>query len=279
MELLTTLLRVESQDTLLQIVKEILIRKYKQENVIATSNYAYAAGDIPIMLVAHLDTVAERAPQNLYLKEQEGFKIIYSDGILGADDRAGIYAILKILQTNLRPSVLFTTDEEIGGYGAIHFVHEVKEPIKPVHYMIEIDRKGQNQSVFYDNFGPLFEEYINNFGFNTNKGLFSDISIICRAWKIAGVNISAGYYFEHTANEFLIFDYLKNTINKVIEMLQQQDIPIFKYKRPDYIVTRTCAICGKSNLYVDMHYRKKKWLCSECINPNIDIKNKKEEEK
>lgn len=54
--------------------------------------FLYAIGDIPLMLVAHMDTVFD-PPKNL-IYENTLDKLYNQDGGLGGDDRCGIYAIM-----------------------------------------------------------------------------------------------------------------------------------------------------------------------------------------
>ena len=84
--------------------------KAKYEKILITKDYIVAIGEIPIALVAHMDTVFAKPVSNLFYDEKKG--VLWSPEGLGADDRAGVFAILKILQTGLRPSVILTTDEE-----------------------------------------------------------------------------------------------------------------------------------------------------------------------
>jgi putative aminopeptidase FrvX len=75
--------------------------------------------------------------------------VIWSPDALGADDRAGVFAIIKILQSGLRPHIIFTTDEETGGYGAKALTSNAC-PFQDVRYFIELDRQGALDCVFYN---------------------------------------------------------------------------------------------------------------------------------
>ena len=75
--------------------------------------------------------------------------------------------------------------------------------------------------VFYDCDNPDFEEYVESFGFVMNFGSFSDISAICPQWKVAGVNLSIGYYNEHSQTETLNIGQMFSTIYKVRNMLDR----------------------------------------------------------
>ena len=84
------------------------------------------AAQEPLLVTAHMDTVVPCDPVSPVLREG----VIYSDGtsILGADDKAGVAAILEVLaalaesQVAHRPlEILFTVSEEKGLRGAKAF--------------------------------------------------------------------------------------------------------------------------------------------------------------
>lgn len=212
-----------------------LLEKFNYKSIIQTKDYLIGIGDIPIALTAHLDTVFEYGPRrNTILFDAQ--KQIMIDPIQGAgfDDRAGIFAIIKIIESGLKPHIIFTTDEEIGGIGADKLAAE-GNPFPELKYIIELDRRGRNDCVFYDCHTLEFQHYIESFGFLTAIGSFSDISILCDAWQICGVNLSIGYLNEHSYIEMLFINSMFNTIEKVKRMLKTVSIPDFVWEGPVYI--------------------------------------------
>lgn len=199
------------------------------KNVVSTDKFIYAEGTIPIALVAHMDTVFANPATDIYYDPRKN--VLWSPDGLGADDRAGIFAIVQIvMHTKLRPHIILTTDEERGCIGANELA-KVACPFKDLKYIIQLDRRGANDCVFYDCFNPKFTAYIESFGFVENWGSYSDISSLCPAWQICGVNLSIGYYDEHSVSETLHVGQMFDTIEKVKKMLMEQDIPTFEYKR------------------------------------------------
>lgn len=189
--------------------------------------FIYAEGEIPILLVAHMDTVFSFPPGVLYYDDEKDILFNKKSGI-GADDRSGIYAILEILK-KYRPHVLFTDEEEIGGIGAEKAVFSIKRP--NVKYIIEFDRKGSNDCVFYNCANQKFQDYVESFGFVTNTGSFSDISILAPEWDIAAVNLSCGYYFPHSKNEYMVPSELRYNIERVETMIEDYDkVEYFNYQ-------------------------------------------------
>lgn len=202
--------------------------KPKYKKFIETEKYIYAEGDIPIALVAHMDTVFKSGASEVFYDRNKN--VIWSPTGLGADDRAGIYAIIQIIKAGLRPHIILTTDEEKGALGASALTRDVPEcPFSDLRYLIQLDRRGADDCVFYDCYNKDFIEYVESFGFVENWGSFSDISVIAPAWGIAAVNLSIGYRDEHSVSEVLFVGQMLNTIQKVITMLQATDIPSFNY--------------------------------------------------
>ncbi len=265
-----------SQDKLQKTVYSKLKEIYGSKNVVSSPRYIYAIGEIPIALVAHMDTVFPSLPQEIYYDVEQC--VMWSPDGLGADDRAGVFSILKIISDGFRPHIIFTKDEEKGGLGAIA-LSKHKCPFDELKFIIELDRQGEQDCVFYDCNNPDFEEYIEDFGFETNWGTFSDISELCPAWGIAGVNLSVGYYDEHTYVERLDFNQLAATVNKVECILSEPSHPFFKYipggfdfnfmkkYMPYYCVCHSCGRHLPEEEMIDIHDKNGHiiFMCGDCI--------------
>ena len=253
--------------------------KARYDNCIITNEYVVAIGDIPIALVAHLDTVYKVPVRDLYYDKEQG--VIWSPEGLGADDRAGIFAIIKILQSGLRPSIILTTDEEKGGLGAIALGKDPC-PIKGLKYLIELDRQGENDCVFYNCYCPEFVNYVESFGFEKEQGSFSDISFLMPKWNVCGVNLSVGYIEEHSYSEHLFVECLLETIEKVQKMLMSKDIPSFYYdeiksalSKYDTIFGQHCDKCKKLFSEYELFpvkgvNSKIKFYCSDCMINSVE---------
>lgn len=218
--------------------------------VISSENFLYSTGKIPVLLVAHLDTVFD-APPELLCYDKDRNIIFGKNGGIGGDDRCGVYAILEILK-KYRPYVLFTCGEELGGIGADDATFELDRP--NVKYIIELDRKGNNDCVFYNCGNEQFIEYIESFGFVTDFGTFSDISILGPEWDIAAVNLSCGYYHEHTEKEYIKFDELQNVIHRVKKMLRRAKYAEHYDYQPIYKKRDEFAFNKFDNYYDDELY-------------------------
>ena len=245
MKLLKQLLR-KTQKELSQYLNEELKKYY--DNVIYTEEYIAVKGTIPIVLVAHLDIVfSDKYRKDILIVHDKEQQILWSPQGLGTDDRAGVFTILTLLEeTELRPHILFTTNEETEATGALAVANKsIKEKLfGKVSYVIELDRQGFLEAVYYECNNPEFENYINNFGFNTEIGTFTDISIICPEWEVAGVNLSVGYYYEHSFAEHFYFDAWYHTYKRLIEMLKAETGKEWEYIPAEINVNKIKEMLG-----------------------------------
>lgn len=251
-----------TQSGLKRVMMQWLQQKY--DTVVETNDYIYAIGNIPIALAAHLDTVFPKPVMDLYYDTKKN--IMFSPDGLGADDRAGVFAIAEIVRSGRRPHIILSTDEERGCIGASRLA-ALACPFPDLRYVIQLDRRGENDCVFYDCDNRDFVNYVEKFGFEEAYGSFTDITEYCPAWEIAGVNLSVGYRNEHSASEILNVTHLFNTIEKVKKMLDEKEIPSFKYipyaygfyggygvggTNPLYHIGK-CGKCNQSEFEEDMY--------------------------
>lgn len=208
---------------------------------IKTDNYLYYDNGSSICLVAHADTLTHN---NIVIHEKNGI-LTNKHGILGADDRAGCYAIYRLINENC--NYLITLGEECGGIGAKYAAREL--PFTGVKLFIELDRRGCNEYVFYSyDLHPSVKKYIKSFGYIENYGSYSDIAEFDCA---PGVNISIGYYNQHTQRESLHLDEMELTINRVKMMLANPIKKLFTSQPKRWIKSKYdlkldmyCEICG-----------------------------------
>ena len=230
-------------------------RKY---NVVDEDGFLYAKGTVPVLLVAHMDTVHEEQCKEII---NNNGKISSPQGI-GGDDRCGVFAIMNVVK-ELNCSVLLCEDEEKGGKGAHKFTkatYEFKDKAGKattkkyidnlgVNYMVEFDRKGNKDAVFYSCDNKDFIDFVEDMTcFRYAYGSFSDISVLMPSAKLSGVNLSSGYYNAHTTNEYVVYDELMDTIEAAKVMIKEP--------------------CNKPFEYVAKKYEAPKYNCSSYSYPS-----------
>lgn len=174
-------------------------------------------------LVAHADTVFDIADHTFALKDGVIRSTTPNCG-LGADDRAGC-AILWLLKDSGH-HLLVTDGEEHGQIGAkwlVNYNPDIAEILHKSSFMVQFDRRHGSDYKFYNiPVSDEFEDFIEHSTGYTNAGkrAFTDIVTLCNnSESCCGVNLSVGYYDEHTSYETLNIAEWTNTLNVTEQML------------------------------------------------------------
>ena len=169
-------------------------------------------------VIAHLDINQRTKSENIeILKVDDWILGIDKDtGLqigLGHDDKAGVYFALQALQKFKNLKLFFPLDEEIGCVGSKNC-----NPIffENVGFMVQLDRRGYTDISNYTNGNDVvtketekeLEEVCTKYGYKFTRCISTDVGYLVGVLDIQGVNISCGYYDEHSDKEVLnIFDY------------------------------------------------------------------------
>jgi hypothetical protein len=171
---------------------------------------------------------------------------------IGGDDRNGVYSVLEVAK-RYNCSVLFCEQEEVGGVGAEKFIKAKLAKSLEFNYIIEFDRKGNNDAVFYNCDNPEFEEFITRDFYTTAYGSFSDISVLAPFFDCAAVNLSCGYYKAHTKDEYVVISEMETSIEEACNILARTTAEDkFEYIEADYGYG---SYYGYSSYYDDMSER------------------------
>jgi len=215
---------------------------YGKENTIIGDGFIYCKGDIPVLLTAHMDTVHKELIKDFYEdvqtdKNGKATHVISSPQGIGGDDRCGIYAILKVIESGYLPYVLFCEEEEVGGIGSAKFCKtKYITELSELKFLLELDRANANDLVFYDNDN---KDWINWVEDETNWikswGTFSDISHLSPACEVSSVNLSCGYYKAHTTQEYVVVEEMLEMIEMVKHLLDASEkVETFAYVEKKY---------------------------------------------
>lgn len=211
---------------------ELLLEESGYVAYCASDNYLVMAPKDPdilakcyVGLVSHIDTVSK--VQQVYKNIQE--KDLYNTcGCCCLDDRLGVLMSLRTIKyTSKHDCVcIFLNGEESGCLGAIELAENFNEfddifaPLENnVQCLIEIDRHGVDEVVFYDLDYPDFEQAFYLYNKNISHA-WTDIAVLGPMWNIAAANVSAGYYKEHTQGEFMTYFGFMLAENKLRNVLK-----------------------------------------------------------
>lgn len=205
--------------------------------------YSMEHDNIPIMS-AHMDTVRKNTDFCIgaFLSNQEENEKIFTGGILGGDDKCGVYIILKLLQNGKKVNFVFSRDEEIGCLGIRDWVKDLKivERLKTLPYGLVLDRRGNTDIICSENSygtkefendlvgvsetkvkeiledGSIIEK--NKYIYKPERGLCSDANTISN--YISCANLSVGYYSPHSEKEYIIRADLETAYDYVCDIIE-----------------------------------------------------------
>ena len=216
----------------------------KKYTVVDEDGFLYAKGTVPVLLVAHMDTVHKEQCKKIV---NENGKISSPQGI-GGDDRCGVFIIMNLVK-KLHCSVLLCEDEENGCKGARKFTYATYKRIDEngevivekyinnldVNYMIEFDRRGNNDAVFYSCDNKDFIDFVeDSTNFKLAYGSCSDISVLMPAAKLSAVNLSCGYYKAHTTDEYVVYSEMIDTLDAAAALIKEECDSPFEYVEKKY---------------------------------------------
>jgi hypothetical protein len=196
LDYLSHLLSLDESELYNHIFQEIKPNFYLDDMYL----YLHKDDNLPC-LVAHIDTVHKQKPKldDIVLEND----ILFNRGGygLGADDRAGVYALLEL--KDLPYNLLFTNYEETGRKGVKRAIQDRKDVLSKNTCFIEIDRKGTGHYVDYIGAEQEFLDIFNKRELQKDDGTYSDISDLSSELSIASVNLACGYYKPHKDKEYL----------------------------------------------------------------------------
>lgn len=292
-EMLLSLFKLSAPSNKEGLVQQFIIQ-YLTDNDIPfeqdkTGNiYRIDIKNAPI-LSAHMDTVERPADEpmtkfvNIY--NYDGKDYLRGYGVIGGDDKCGIFIILSIIKT-YQVNFVFSVGEENGMKGITDFMTDNKAKLNDIFYGLVLDRRGSSDIICLDNYYGTyaFENELKKigteFGYKPARGFASDANHLKEKFSCA--NLSVGYYNPHSTKEFVSLDDLQNAHDFVVEI-----ITTIKTKYEPYVFASTgygsssysytyCAICNKSKESARYVTALKKYVCHECAKEIFDYVNQNE---
>lgn len=198
--------------------------------------------DAPYLFVAHIDTCHRGEGIIKPIVEGNIIRVNPKDvdsACLGADDGVGIYANLRMIEAGVCGTYLFTRGEEKGGIGATFIADNTPEKLDGFLMSIEVDRAGTDEVIVSQAGGDCASESFSDklcelIGMNHKTsylGVYTDVAEFGDMIP-ENVNISAGYYRQHTLKETVDTSYVEKLIDRLIQ-IDWSALPI-KRNKGDY---------------------------------------------
>ncbi len=147
---------------------------------------------------------------------------------LGADDKFGICIILQLLKVLPDVKVCFTVQEESGGEGAIE-AQQNSEFFNNIRFIIEPDRRGNSDIIVETNslkitsneFLEDISDLLQTYKYKPAVGTFTDVGILKETINVSAINLSCGYYKEHTTREYGRLNELAKCLNLIYSIVNK----------------------------------------------------------
>lgn len=188
-------------------------------------NRILACANTRTMIACHLDTVHRMAGSLAIQHMRNGLVRLHPrekvSNCLGADDTAGVFACLSMIEAGVKATFVFHQDEEIGGLGSAWIARNRPDFLAGFDHCISLDRRGTRDIITSQwgaecCSGQFASELANalDMGHKPARGTFTDsanyVDIIPEC-----SNLSVGYYNEHTRAETLDTRYLMELIPRL----------------------------------------------------------------
>jgi hypothetical protein len=191
--------------TLTNAEGETLAYIYENHNKKAKTN---------ILWSAHIDTMHNSTPelitQEVFLDTFGTAFVDQASDCLGADDGAGVFLMLEMIDANVEGTYIFHRGEERGGWGSSQIAELHADYIKQFTHAVAFDRRGTTSIITHQRGGrcasdelgtALIKLFGKDFQLDTT-GIYTDTAEYAHLVPEC-LNISIGYQSEHTSAETL----------------------------------------------------------------------------
>lgn len=152
---------------------------------------------------------------------------------LGADDCAGIYAALRMIEAGVKVTFIFHRDEECGGLGSAWLARKYPDWLAQFDVCLALDRRGTSNVIVQQSWSKCASDEFaiglaNQLGMQHKPadGIFTDSANYVDLIPECS-NLSIGYQHEHSRYETLDLNYLEDVIRCLIAVDWDQ-VPIVR---------------------------------------------------
>jgi len=199
------------------------------------NNFTVIVGQSTTAFTAHTDTVDNKLGKNKLLISN-GTVRVEGGGVLGADCGTGIYILLRMIMNDVPGRYVFFAQEEVGRVGSTAYTMP-----KEINRVISFDRKETDNLITHQMGEPGCSEefakaFITEFQLPYKRdptGCFTD-SYTFFETHAECVNLSVGYYHQHSSKEYQDVDFAEQLI-KACVVMPWEDLPTHRVPEPyDY---------------------------------------------
>ncbi len=201
---------------------------------------------------------------------------------LGADDKVGVYILLKMIEAKIPGMYVFHTGEECGGLGSASLAAKHPKLFTNIQRAIAFDRADYGDIISYQRnsrccskeFGEAFAEVLNKTmppkqKFSSEvRGTFTDTASYTKLIPEC-TNVSVGYFSQHGQNEHFDYIWLQNYLLPAILSIDYEKLPI--KRDPKAIETTTSYSYGNHWNNQHSNIKKKSWKEATSTTPYMEF--------
>lgn len=172
------------------------------------------------------------------LVDEKGVIAKYEPSTLGADDKVGVYILLRMIEKGIPGTYLFHTGEECGGLGSAYLASKHPEIFENKDRAIAFDRAGYDDVIGYQrggrccstDFGKALAAALNvsmppRIKFKEDAhGTFTDTANYTKLVPEC-TNVSVGYFNQHGSSEHLDAYWLETWLLPAILNVKYEELP------------------------------------------------------
>jgi hypothetical protein len=188
-----------------------------------------------VLWSSHFDTVHRKGGRQKIRVNKRGEYIATSkhSNCLGADDTAGVYIMTKLIDAKVPGVYVFHFGEEVGCIGATSLSkYDDFDILKDLKISIALDRRGKASLVTHqmgqrcasEAFGHALAKQLGMKHKNDNSGIWTD-NVEYMYQIPENVNLSVGYYNQHSPQESVCPAYIAELIPALCEV-DYESLPI-----------------------------------------------------
>lgn len=217
-------------------------------------NYWLRIGESRTMFSCHTDTVHHKSGMQDIMLMKDYSLIVkstvksdpqYDGECLGADDGAGIWIMLEMIDAEVPGLYIFHRGEEMGGIGSDFIVDKYPLLVENIDRAIAFDRRGKHDIITHqagqrccsDEFAWALGELFANHNpelmmFPCSGGVFTDTASYVGLIPEC-TNLSVGYDNEHTVNEELDLTHVQELRNACVS-IDWESLPTIREAIDEY---------------------------------------------
>lgn len=227
-------------------VKRFITDVYEHRTLGPMENIIITVGrDSHTLFSCHTDTVHRDDEKQKLVFDSVKNHFYKKDGMpLGADDGAGVWLLLEMIDAGVPGTYVFHRGEERGGIGSSWMAKDADEWLEQFDRAVAFDRKATHSVITHqgwgrccsDEFAEALAEALNlthdDFMYMPDDtGVFTDTANYTELISEC-TNVSCGYYQEHTASEYVDVGHLEQLRDACLK-IDWEALPTVRKPEPD----------------------------------------------